>query len=57
MTKIQKRGINGKYYWQQDYSIILLFGMTELKAQLSWMEDVCLYVFDRCAALLMSKIS
>ena len=56
MTKVPKLGINEKYYWQQDYSIILLFGLTELKAQISWMEDVRLYFSDRCAALLMSMV-
>jgi hypothetical protein len=56
MTKTPKLGINGKHYWQQDFSIILLFGLTELKAQISWMEDVRIYFSDRCAAFLMSMV-
>lgn len=30
----------GKTYYRQDFDVILLLGLTELKAQISWMEDV-----------------
>ena len=36
---IKKRGLKGKYY-QIDYEVALLFGLTELKAQLIWKEKV-----------------
>jgi hypothetical protein len=36
----QLRSPRGDRYWNQNYSIVLLFGLTELKAQISWMEDV-----------------
>lgn len=35
-----KRGVNGARYYRQDFKVILLFGLTELKAQISWVEDV-----------------
>jgi hypothetical protein len=34
------RGVDGGQYYRFDHNIILLFGLTELKAQISWMEDV-----------------
>ena len=46
-----QRGDGGVIYYQQDYDIILLFGLTELKAQISWIEDV------RCLAALHLPIS
>jgi len=36
---------NGQVYYQLDYSIILSFGLTELKAQYAWAENVCLCIF------------
>ncbi|KZT05487.1 uncharacterized protein LAESUDRAFT_727131 [Laetiporus sulphureus 93-53] len=39
IPKVQKRGMRGDYY-EQDLKVILLFGLTEFKAQLSWMENV-----------------
>jgi hypothetical protein len=35
-----RRGDGGVIYYQQIFDIVLLFGLTELKAQMSWMEDV-----------------
>jgi len=35
-----KRSKDGITYYAIDVKIILLFGLTELKAQVSWMEDV-----------------
>ena len=35
-----RRNSNGAKYYHQSYSVVLLFGLTELKAQISWMEDV-----------------
>jgi hypothetical protein len=32
----------GKTFYYIDYTVILCFGTTELKAQISWMEKVCL---------------
>lgn len=33
----------GKTYYRVEFKVILLFGLTELKAQISWLEDVCVY--------------
>jgi hypothetical protein len=33
-------GPGGNQYYHQNFSVVLLFGLTELKAQISWMEDV-----------------
>ncbi|KZP02189.1 hypothetical protein FIBSPDRAFT_771053, partial [Athelia psychrophila] len=33
-------GLNGRVYYQMEYSIVLLFGLTELKAQICWIENV-----------------
>ncbi|KIJ14485.1 hypothetical protein PAXINDRAFT_115792 [Paxillus involutus ATCC 200175] len=33
-------------YYTIDYDVILLFGLTELKAQISWKENVCCYEFN-----------
>ena len=30
----------GSYYYQTRFSIVLLFGLTELKAQIAYMENV-----------------
>lgn len=35
------RGDKGKAYYRVDYDIVLLFGLTELKAQVAWDENVC----------------
>jgi len=32
-------------YYRKEFDIILLFGMTELKAQLAWTENVSLLAF------------
>ncbi|OSX61856.1 hypothetical protein POSPLADRAFT_1145484 [Postia placenta MAD-698-R-SB12] len=39
VLKVMQHGENGIYY-TQDYKVVLLCGTTELKAQISWMEDV-----------------
>ena len=33
-------GRNHNIYYELDYDIVLLFGLAELKAQISWLEDV-----------------
>ena len=35
---------DGGIYYELHYDIILLFGLTELKAQICWMDKVCLVV-------------
>lgn len=35
-----RRGYAGLQFYRQQFSIILMFGLTELQAQLSWKEDV-----------------
>ncbi|KAF8333721.1 hypothetical protein F5887DRAFT_893234 [Amanita rubescens] len=32
---------NGEKYYEWNFDVILLFGLTELKAQVAWMENVC----------------
>ena len=36
------KGVGGAPYYKFDFNVVLLFGLTELKAQISWMEDVSL---------------
>ncbi|KZT00295.1 uncharacterized protein LAESUDRAFT_764717 [Laetiporus sulphureus 93-53] len=38
VTKVQQHGLKGVYYTQH-YKVVLLCGLTELKAQISWMEN------------------
>jgi hypothetical protein len=33
-------GVGGNLYYEQHFTVVLLFGLTELKAQLRWMENV-----------------
>ena len=40
MYKVQPKNAKGKEVCYVDYDIILLFGMTELKAQVAWKENV-----------------
>ncbi|KAG1846570.1 hypothetical protein DFJ58DRAFT_705635 [Suillus subalutaceus] len=35
-----RRGYAGLQFFRQEFSIVLMFGLTELQAQLSWKEDV-----------------
>ncbi|KAF9559594.1 hypothetical protein CPC08DRAFT_736124 [Agrocybe pediades] len=38
---IQPRiGLTGQTYYEQDFDMVLLFGLTELKAQIAWKENV-----------------
>ena len=39
VARIPKHGPDGIYY-EQDFEIILLCGLTELKAQVGWIENV-----------------
>ena len=41
--EIKRHGAQGKFY-RLDYDLVLLFGLTELKAQLAWMEKVLCFV-------------
>ncbi|KAL1673479.1 hypothetical protein EV122DRAFT_282965 [Schizophyllum commune] len=34
-----RRAADGRAYYQLDYTVVLLFGLTELKAQLRWLEN------------------
>ena len=40
VTKIPHRGLTGDQYYTQDFNIVVLFGLTELKAQITWIENV-----------------
>ena len=42
------KGANGRVYYKADFDIILLFGLTELKAQLCWRERVGIFIFRVC---------
>lgn len=39
VRKAKRKGKNGTYY-KLDYKVVLLCGLTELKAQISWIENV-----------------
>ncbi|KAI6159165.1 hypothetical protein EDD17DRAFT_915883 [Pisolithus thermaeus] len=43
-----KRSKDGSVYYVIDIKVILLFGLTELKAQVGWVEDVRLYFYLCC---------
>ena len=54
VPKKQMTSSQGTYY-SQDFSVKLLFGLTELKAQLCWMENVCtLHCFIHILQILTS---
>ena len=36
-----KRGKDGKKYYELQYDVVFLFGLTELEAQVSWRNRVC----------------
>ena len=40
----KRRGLKGTYY-RLDYDVVLLFGLTEFKAQLVWKEKVMCVIF------------
>lgn len=40
VTKVKQRGVNGSVYYTQRFKLVLLCGLTETKAQLSWIQDV-----------------
>jgi len=42
-TLLPRTSPEGKTYYHIEFEVILLFGLTELKAQISWLEDVCVY--------------
>jgi len=39
-TQPRTSPINGKHYYAFKFDIVILFGFTELKAQIAWMENV-----------------
>ena len=39
-TLSPRRGFAGMQFFRQQFSIVLMFGLTELEAQISWKEDV-----------------
>jgi len=41
MTRAMKpcRGARGAQFYKQEFSVVLLFGLTELKAHISWMDN------------------
>ena len=41
VTRKPREGSDGSKFFVQVYNIVLLCGLTELKAQISWTEDVC----------------
>jgi hypothetical protein len=40
------RGSQGGTYYRVDYDVVLLFGLTELKAMIAWEEEVCLLLLN-----------
>jgi hypothetical protein len=38
-TLSPRRGFAGLQFYRQQFSIVLMFGLTELQAQISWKED------------------
>lgn len=46
---------DGTPFYQLDFSVVLLFGLTELKAQLCWVEDVRIFLSFTPSCTLHSK--
>lgn len=38
---------DGSKYFRQEFEIVLLFGLTEMKALITWIEKVCIAIFIR----------
>ena len=52
-----QRAPGGGVYYQFDYDVVLLFGLTELKAQISWMHEVRLViVLSRLYSYMASRV-
>lgn len=47
-----KRRPDGKTFYQLDYELVLIFGLTELQAYVSWKHKVCLLVAVRFRSLI-----
>ena len=43
-----QRGKGGAIYYQRNFDIVLLFGLTELKAQICWTENVSCFLSSIC---------
>jgi hypothetical protein len=43
-----QRGKGGAIYYRRDFDVMLLFGLTELKAQICWTEDVSYFLSLIC---------
>ena len=41
-SETAQQSADGFQYYRKEFEIVLLFGMTELKAQLAWTENVSL---------------
>ena len=41
----------GESYWKLEYDVVLLFGMTELKAQIAWIDATTVRVLRRLSRL------
>jgi len=52
---LPKKSPEGKTYYCIDFDVILLFGLTELKAQISWLENVRTSLFCACVITNMLK--
>lgn len=42
----KQQGLHG-YYFEAKFDVVLLFGLTELKAQLSWKENVRSFIVEQ----------
>jgi len=38
-TPLPRKDQEPRMYWAIDYNVVLLFGLTELQAQISWIEE------------------
>ena len=44
-------GADGLQFYNMDYKVVLLFGLTELTAQISWVENVGRLLLVHCDVL------
>lgn len=45
VTRVKQLGTNGVYY-TQDFKVVLMCGLTEMKAHISWIQDVSIFLWS-----------
>jgi len=45
LTPRKKKNPSGGIYYSMDVELVIMFGLTEIQAQLAWMEDVRISIY------------